>query len=218
MRLVIKHLQISRQLLYNLAMADFQPDNVRSQLERVVNSKAFASSARSGKVLRFLVEETLNGNAGELKEYTIGAQALERGDSFDPRTDPIVRAEASRLRTRLALYYATEVCRCGRSRCPRAVTCRGSRTQNRAKPESTAKITALACAAVAVIALCVLACQRLRPAPLAVRNRLRSGVRSAEVSPDVASRPMAPSKVHRADTNAVARLYTLRLRGKRSGS
>ena len=55
-----------------------------------------------------VVEGTLNGNAGELKEYTIGAQALERGDSFDPRTDPIVRAEASRLRTRLALYYATE--------------------------------------------------------------------------------------------------------------
>ena len=42
-----------------------------------------------------------------LKEYTIGSEALGRGDSFDPRTDPIVRAEASRLRNRLQRSYAT---------------------------------------------------------------------------------------------------------------
>jgi hypothetical protein len=36
-----------------------------------------------------------------LKEYTLGAEALGRGTSFDPRTDPIVRAEVSRLRGRL---------------------------------------------------------------------------------------------------------------------
>jgi eukaryotic-like serine/threonine-protein kinase len=83
-------------------------ENVRHQLTRVITSKAFSTSARSANLLRFLVEETLKGNSGELKEYTIGAKALNRGDTFDPRTDPIVRAEASRLRTRLALYYSTE--------------------------------------------------------------------------------------------------------------
>ena len=71
-------------------------------------SKAFSSSARSAKLLRFIVEETLTGNADGLKEYTLGAKGLERGDAFDPRIDPIVRAEASRLRTRLALYYGDE--------------------------------------------------------------------------------------------------------------
>jgi hypothetical protein len=68
--------------------SDVNPANVRRQLEQVINSKAFASSARSGKLLRFLVEGTLNGNADELKEYTLGVKALERRDSFDPRTDP----------------------------------------------------------------------------------------------------------------------------------
>src|SRR5579863_1979438 len=133
-------------------------ENVRNQLARVVNSKAFASSARSGKLLRFLVEETLNGNAGELKEYTLGVKALDRRDSFDPRTDPIVRAEASRLRTRLALYYATE----GREDAVAISLPRGSyvpvfesRVQNPAAvpihSNQPWKIVALVCAAVAVI-------------------------------------------------------------------
>ena len=43
-----------------------------------------------------------------LKDYTLGAEALGRGDDFDRRTDPIARVEASRLRSRLELYYATE--------------------------------------------------------------------------------------------------------------
>jgi len=33
---------------------------------------------------------------------------LGRGASFDPRADPIVRAEASRLRGRLERYYLTD--------------------------------------------------------------------------------------------------------------
>jgi Tol biopolymer transport system component len=59
-------------------------------------------------LLRFLVEQTLNGHAERLKDYTLGSEALGRGDGFDPRTDPIARVEASRLRSRLDLYYATE--------------------------------------------------------------------------------------------------------------
>jgi TolB-like protein len=43
-----------------------------------------------------------------MKEYTIATQALGRNESFDPRTDPIVRAEVSRLRNRLEQYYATK--------------------------------------------------------------------------------------------------------------
>jgi eukaryotic-like serine/threonine-protein kinase len=83
-------------------------DVVLSQLDRILGSEVFKGSERSRSLLRFIVERTADGQAGRLKEYTIGAHALGRGDSFDPRTDPIVRAEASRLRHRLELYYATE--------------------------------------------------------------------------------------------------------------
>jgi hypothetical protein len=81
---------------------------VFEHLEKVLSSEVFRTAGRSSKLLRFLVEETVAGNADRLKDYTLGAVALGRGDSFDPRTDPIARVEVSRLRSRLDLYYATE--------------------------------------------------------------------------------------------------------------
>jgi serine/threonine-protein kinase len=81
---------------------------VFSELERILANRAFQGAGRSGALLRFLVERTLAGQADQLKEYTVGAEALGRGDSFDPRTDAIVRVEISRLRSRLSHYYATD--------------------------------------------------------------------------------------------------------------
>src|SRR5258708_604848 len=83
-------------------------DLILEQLERVLASSLFQGAVRSCALLKFIVEEFLNGRIDRLKEYTIGADALGRGESFDPRTDPIVRAEASRLRARLERYYAAE--------------------------------------------------------------------------------------------------------------
>jgi serine/threonine-protein kinase len=74
----------------------------------VLASKAFAGAKRSCDLLRFLVETMLAGRADRLKEYTVGAEGLGRGERFDPQFDSIARVEASRLRTRLAIYYATE--------------------------------------------------------------------------------------------------------------
>ncbi|MBZ5625675.1 MAG: hypothetical protein LAQ69_44335, partial [Acidobacteriia bacterium] len=83
-------------------------DVVRASLEKVLASSLFQGASRSRALLTFIVEEHVAGRLDRLKEYTIGAEALGRGDSFDPRTDPIVRAEASRLRGRLERYYAAE--------------------------------------------------------------------------------------------------------------
>src|SRR5919106_1057502 len=82
-------------------------DGILQQLERVLSSSVFRRAERSTALLRFIVEQTLQGNADRLKEYTLGAEGLGRGDSFDPRADPVVRAEASRLRSRLEQYYGT---------------------------------------------------------------------------------------------------------------
>jgi hypothetical protein len=40
-----------------------------------------------------------------VKEYTIGVEVFGRGDSFDPRTDTIVRVQARRLRSKLEEFY-----------------------------------------------------------------------------------------------------------------
>ena len=59
-------------------------------------------------MLRYVVERTVAGQRDGIKEYTLGVEVMRRGANFDQRTDPVVRAEASRLRDRLARYYASD--------------------------------------------------------------------------------------------------------------
>lgn len=84
------------------------PASAVAQLEKILVSSVFSTADRPSRLLRFLVQETAEGRAGSLKEYTLGTSVLGRKASFDPRIDPIARVEASRLRDRLELYYATE--------------------------------------------------------------------------------------------------------------
>src|SRR3974377_1399410 len=77
------------------------PDAIRGQLERILNSKAFARSPRISRFLSFVVEQTLAGQENKLKEYLLGVEVFGRLDSFDPRIDSIVRVEARRLRFKL---------------------------------------------------------------------------------------------------------------------
>ena len=83
-------------------------DSVRQHLERVLTGETFGSSERLSRFLRFTVEETLQGRGAQIKEYLLGVQVFDRHASYDPRTDPIVRVEAGRLRAKLATYYETE--------------------------------------------------------------------------------------------------------------
>ena len=52
--------------------------------------------------------QAVSGRSGELKEYVIGVQVFRKEESFDPRTDPIVRVQARRLRAKLVHYYQQE--------------------------------------------------------------------------------------------------------------
>jgi len=81
---------------------------IRSQLERILRSRAFIQSHRIRRFLQFIVEESLLGQPHRLKEYLIGLEVFDRRDAFDPRVDSIVRVEARRLRHKLEEYYRTE--------------------------------------------------------------------------------------------------------------
>lgn len=83
------------------------PEAVYQQLERILASEGFRNASQSSRLLRFLVGAVVEGRE-DLKEYTLGSEALGRGEKFDPRVDPIARVEASRLRSRLDQYYSTE--------------------------------------------------------------------------------------------------------------
>lgn len=75
-------------------------------LDRVLSSPIFEKSHRQQNLLRFLIKETLAGNAERLKGYTLGVEIFDRGTDFDPTVDAIVRVEVGRLRTKLREYYA----------------------------------------------------------------------------------------------------------------
>jgi hypothetical protein len=81
------------------------PETVRFHLSSVLASPEFNGSQMACRFLKYVVDETLAGRAGELKEYVIGREACGRGADFDPRLDPVVRVQASKLRGRLSSYY-----------------------------------------------------------------------------------------------------------------
>jgi TolB-like protein/tetratricopeptide (TPR) repeat protein len=81
---------------------------IRQHLSLVLASSAFAPVDRLKRFLRYVVEETVSGRGENLKEYPIGVEVFDREPSFDPRTDPIVRVQARRLRARLTRYYEEE--------------------------------------------------------------------------------------------------------------
>jgi hypothetical protein len=83
-------------------------DEVRAQLERIVASRGFANAGRLSRLLRHSVEKTLAGEIDQLKEYSVGMEVFDRGETYDPRADSIVRVEAGRLRSRIDEYYNGE--------------------------------------------------------------------------------------------------------------
>src|SRR5450759_1789779 len=87
-----------------------EAERVRVQLDRIIASATFAEAERGRKFLRFVVELALAGRVVEIKESVVAVEVLGRAASFDPRSDPIVRVEAGRLRSRLAAYYQSEGC------------------------------------------------------------------------------------------------------------
>jgi TolB-like protein len=80
----------------------------RRQLDRILASPGFARNGRLSRFLRFVVERHLEGRDAELKESLLAIEVFGRPPDYDPKQDPIVRTEASRLRARLSEYYLAE--------------------------------------------------------------------------------------------------------------
>jgi hypothetical protein len=77
-------------------------------LDRIRGSKAMKGCQRLVQLLTFVVEATLKGESGHLKETTIGVFVFGRSPDYDPKVDTIVRSQAWRLRGKLREYYASE--------------------------------------------------------------------------------------------------------------
>jgi hypothetical protein len=78
---------------------------VREELEQLLASPLFRNSRRYPAFLRFVVEQTLLGQGGLLKERSIGIAIFERPVDYDTNNDHIVRTTAAEIRKRIAQYY-----------------------------------------------------------------------------------------------------------------
>lgn len=81
---------------------------IRTQLEQVIQDPVFRSSKRSIEFLRYVVEQTLKGASDQIKERTIGVEVFGRAPSYDTNMDHVVRTAAIELRKRLSIYYGQE--------------------------------------------------------------------------------------------------------------
>ncbi len=79
---------------------------IRNALRRICKNTLFAQSVRMQSLLQFVIDQTLAGNAHQIKGYTLGVEVFGRGTDFDPLSDSIVRVEVARLRSKLVEYYA----------------------------------------------------------------------------------------------------------------
>ena len=90
------------------AITDDLQVKAREQLARILASRTFQQADRLKRFISFIVEETIAGRGSQLKEFLLGMEVFGKDSRFDPRTDPLVRVQARRLRVRLARYYTDE--------------------------------------------------------------------------------------------------------------
>jgi len=79
--------------------------SVLEQLERGLASPLFRNSKRYPALLRFVVEQSLNGNEHLLKERLLGVDVFHRRPDYDTNEDTIVRLTAGEVRKRIVQYY-----------------------------------------------------------------------------------------------------------------
>ena len=56
-------------------------------------------------LLRYVVNETLEGRGSHLKERALGVEVFSRDPDYDTNADPVVRTSACEVRKRIAQYY-----------------------------------------------------------------------------------------------------------------
>jgi hypothetical protein len=84
---------------------DPEREQVRKQLQKILESSVFHNSTRYASVLKYIVDQTLEGYGDQLKERTIGIDVFKRTPDYDTASDHAVRSAVAEVRKRLAQYY-----------------------------------------------------------------------------------------------------------------
>lgn len=85
-----------------------QNEVLQAQVDRILRSDEFRSSEVLRRLLSYLADKAVSGQADQLKEYVIAIEGLGKPSSYDPQHNSAVRIQIGRLRQKLAEYYRTE--------------------------------------------------------------------------------------------------------------
>jgi len=81
---------------------------IQAELTRLLESPAFRTSKRCREFLEYIIEHTIRGPAGALKERSIGVELFQLAQDFDTGQHTIVRVTANEVRKKLAQHYQAE--------------------------------------------------------------------------------------------------------------
>lgn len=88
-----------------VTVLEFSKDAIERQVDKIISDPLFEKSGILKSFLQFIVGETINGHANQLKEYTIALSILHKPLDFNPQENGILRIHAGRLRRALEQYY-----------------------------------------------------------------------------------------------------------------
>jgi Malectin domain len=91
-----------------IRLSESQTQDIQAELGRLLESAAFRNSKRCREFLEYIVEHTLNGPSGTLKERSIGVELFQLPQDFDSGQHTIVRVTANEVRKKLAQHYLAE--------------------------------------------------------------------------------------------------------------
>src|ERR671932_1086202 len=88
-----------------IKLNESQEQAVREELQRLLESPTFRTSKRCREFLEYIVDHTIHGPSGMLKERSIGVELFQLPRDFDTGQHTIVRVTANEVRKKLAQHY-----------------------------------------------------------------------------------------------------------------
>ncbi len=82
--------------------------SILESLQLILRSAEFKDAVQLQSLLKYVVEMSLEGQEGALKERVIGMSVFSRQADYDTSIDPIVRSRMGLLRKRLAHFYQSK--------------------------------------------------------------------------------------------------------------
>src|SRR5437763_7520856 len=89
-------------------LSESQTQEVQAELNSLLESPSFRTSKRCREFLGYIVEHTISGPSGTLKERSIGVELFQLPQDFDTGQHTIVRVTANEVRKKLAQHYMSE--------------------------------------------------------------------------------------------------------------